>query len=63
MTSKNHTKIITANCPDCKAAIEFPRRPKPGQWITCQECNAWLEVIAELPVKLVSVDSGNGLDW
>ena len=42
-------------CLDCGADIEFDKRPKLGQIISCQVCDTAFEVVSEDPIELAYV--------
>lgn len=52
-----------AYCPDCAARIYLGRKPWLGQPVTCDFCDADLEVVALNPPALDWVDSGDDQDW
>lgn len=45
-------KVTTAHCPECDTVIRFSKQPELGELVTCQECNAVLEVVDLSPLEL-----------
>ena len=43
---------LTAACPECDAAITFPREPLRGEVARCADCSAELEVVKVDPLTL-----------
>jgi len=45
-------RAVTANCPECDAAVAFPRSPLQGEIARCADCSAELEVVSVEPLTL-----------
>ncbi len=45
-------QATTAKCVACRARIFFNRRPELGDYVTCPECQAHLEIVALSPLRL-----------
>jgi lysine biosynthesis protein LysW len=44
--------VKKSECPSCKATIELPDDVKPLDLVTCQKCNAFLELVWLFPPTL-----------
>ncbi|MFN2135739.1 MAG: hypothetical protein ACK2UK_07290 [Candidatus Promineifilaceae bacterium] len=45
-------QAIVAKCVACRSRIFFKARPELGDYVTCPECKAQLEVVALSPLRL-----------
>jgi lysine biosynthesis protein LysW len=52
-----------AYCPDCAGRIYLGRKPWVGQPVTCDFCDADLEVVELNPPALDWADGGDDEDW
>jgi lysine biosynthesis protein LysW len=52
-----------AYCPDCAGRIYLGRKPWRGQPVTCDFCDADLEVVELNPPALDWATSGDDEDW
>jgi alpha-aminoadipate/glutamate carrier protein LysW len=53
---------MTAECPECAAAIELPTGTVEGEIIVCPDCGAELEV-ASLDPAVLTLAPEVGEDW
>ena len=60
--SANEEGAMTANCPECDAAIELGADTVEGEIVVCPDCAAELEVISVDPPELALAPEV-GEDW
>ena len=53
---------MTANCPECEAAITLADDVVEGEIVTCPDCAAELEVVSVSPLELALAPEV-GEDW
>ncbi len=47
------TQVLTTECPECGAQVEFVRPPLCGEIARCGDCGVELEVTSASPIAVV----------